>query len=345
MPNFIENKKFQGFYDVPGYPQQLAISKLGLVVDVQTGKELEQKQYGGYRCINYNRKTIGIHRLLGLTFLEKPNNIPVNKLIINHKNGNKLDNSLDNLEWTDHRGNLLHAFRTGLRKDSLEVWVKDIATEDIYTFRSLQECARFFNTNPSKIHDYLKPDKYGKIVFNKYLIVRKGQLFPKVDSTALEKKAAKTYWCDFVVKDMDTGGYYIFNTVTYAAEYFQLKPSTVAMALYTAMLKGNTHIKFGKYEMCYLSTLLAAKTDLSTATRLSKVNRDIPYFRRKPARIKVTELDTGISYEKESLTELAKDLKVKDDTLRKHILANNGVFRGYLKIEYLKESKVCPTTQ
>lgn len=54
-----------------------------------------------------------IHRLLALTFID--NREPKTKIEVNHIDGNKLNNSLDNLEWVSPGENLKHAFRIGLK--------------------------------------------------------------------------------------------------------------------------------------------------------------------------------------------------------------------------------------
>lgn len=57
-------------------------------------------------------KRIVIHRLVALHFI--PN--PLNLAEVNHKDGNKINNRVDNLEWVSREQNIQHGFRTGLIK-------------------------------------------------------------------------------------------------------------------------------------------------------------------------------------------------------------------------------------
>lgn len=62
----------------------------------------------GYR---YKKR---VHRLVGEAFIENPECKPQ----INHKDGNKLNNTIDNLEWVTESENMQHAFAIGLAKPS-----------------------------------------------------------------------------------------------------------------------------------------------------------------------------------------------------------------------------------
>lgn len=53
-----------------------------------------------------------IHRLVALTYLDNPNNLPV----VNHLDGNPTNNTVENLEWTTQSGNCSHAVALGLTK-------------------------------------------------------------------------------------------------------------------------------------------------------------------------------------------------------------------------------------
>ena len=105
------------FYPIKGYEDSYGVNKIGQiiswekVIDKQIRKErilrLEKTRNGYLRvmlCKECVHKKIYVHRLVAETFL--PN--PFNKSQINHKNLNKTDNSLDNLEWVTQEENNLH---------------------------------------------------------------------------------------------------------------------------------------------------------------------------------------------------------------------------------------------
>ena len=87
----------------------------------ETGLILKQsKDKDGYCyltiCIdNGTNLTKRVHRLVAKAFIENPD--PDNFNQINHIDGNKSNNCVDNLEWIDSKGNILHAFTTGLNNN------------------------------------------------------------------------------------------------------------------------------------------------------------------------------------------------------------------------------------
>lgn len=72
----------------------------------------------GYLVVQLSKKDIrerfGVHRLVALTFIRNSN--PKKFYMVNHIDGNPLNNNVLNLEWTDNRGNQIHAIETGLNK-------------------------------------------------------------------------------------------------------------------------------------------------------------------------------------------------------------------------------------
>lgn len=98
--------------DYPRYK----VSDTGGVYDHHLGKVLDQQRNSDGYCVITLRNmvnkriTVRVHQLVAIEFI--PN--PENKLEINHKDGNKVNNTLSNLEWATHAENIQHAWDTGL---------------------------------------------------------------------------------------------------------------------------------------------------------------------------------------------------------------------------------------
>src|SRR5574343_1086214 len=74
-----------------------------------------------------NKSTLfSVHRLVAKMFI--PN--PENKEFVNHKNGNKLDNRVENLEWCSRSENATHAYKLGLCKR--DIGAKSIHSKKVY---------------------------------------------------------------------------------------------------------------------------------------------------------------------------------------------------------------------
>lgn len=73
-----------------------------------------QNHNQGYLSVGFSSKTKLVHRLVAEAFLPNPNNLE----FVNHKDGNKHNNHVSNLEWCTRQHNENHAFSTGLKNST-----------------------------------------------------------------------------------------------------------------------------------------------------------------------------------------------------------------------------------
>ena len=102
--------------DIPGYEGLYQINNIGQVLSLRSGQLRKDVKSGrGYRAVelssaNRTKRRFYIHRLVAITFLGTP---PTKHYVVNHKNLNKRDNRVENLEWTTPEDNMNHAYVNG----------------------------------------------------------------------------------------------------------------------------------------------------------------------------------------------------------------------------------------
>jgi len=149
-------------FDSHGY----YISSLGRF---KNSKGIIMKDYkphhSGYTFVRVNKKKFALHRLVAINFIPNPENKP----FVNHIDGNKLNNTVDNLEWATCAENNLHNHKTGL----IQCFTRKIAQYDlnmnkIQEFVSIKEAMETLDIKTIKAVLYNKQKTAGGFIF-KYL--------------------------------------------------------------------------------------------------------------------------------------------------------------------------------
>lgn len=98
--------------------------------------------------LNGKSKKFSIHKLMAIKYLDNPNNYKC----VNHKDGNKLNNRIENLEWCTNSENMIHAYKNNLIKHKTKKIVQ--FTKDmkiIKIWNSINEIEKELKINHSNI--------------------------------------------------------------------------------------------------------------------------------------------------------------------------------------------------
>lgn len=161
---------FGDYYEISNFGNIRSIDR---TIDKRSlkGKILKQREdKDGYLMINLNlggkKKTYKIHRLVAISFLQNLENKPE----VNHKDGIKTNNNIDNLEWSTSKENIDHAYENSLiyipkgeEKFNSKLKEKDVVkmrkmyVSGNYTYKEL---GKIFNTSEENAWKIIKNQRW-----------------------------------------------------------------------------------------------------------------------------------------------------------------------------------------
>ena len=148
---FKNKKDMEEYKQIKGYEELYWISNTGIVKSIRKNSlkySINGENKSGYKNVSLSKngivKKYTIHQLVAQNFIgERPKGY-----IINHIDGNKLNNNHFNLEYITHSQNHIHAIKIGLRKTggdlsfSRKIVQMDMNAIDIKTFNSIIEAGK-----------------------------------------------------------------------------------------------------------------------------------------------------------------------------------------------------------
>lgn len=155
---------------------QIKHSKTGRLreINVEWYKNKERYTQASLQ-INGKSKTFFIHRLVAETFIPNPDNKPT----VNHKDADKYNNHVDNLEWNDRKEQMQHVHKLKLRKSNVvnkcPILLYEMINNDKTNLKLVQE---FDSIKSVAIHFNVRRGFYdnltrGNILYSKYILKRK----------------------------------------------------------------------------------------------------------------------------------------------------------------------------
>ena len=133
-----------------------AVSNYGRIKNIKSGKILTptKNQHGYMRyvfCQNGIKKGLVIHRLVAYYFIDNPENKPY----VNHKDGNKTNNHVENLEWCTAQENQIHARSIGLINQGKPILATNLTNGETFPFKSVSEAGALLGINKGTISKVL----------------------------------------------------------------------------------------------------------------------------------------------------------------------------------------------
>lgn len=180
--------------DIPNYEGRYAITKDGDVWSYVSNKWMSKRLNNqGYYEINLGRDKWRVHRLVAITYIENPENLP----FVDHIDRCRTNNNVNNLRWVSPLGNVLNRDKDELHKSLSEAYKRT----DVETSKERLKRASKVRSKPVEQRDLLDHS----ILINTYSSSYRAaiELFEDASKNSLINRCAKGkatqaygyYWC------------------------------------------------------------------------------------------------------------------------------------------------------
>ena len=145
----------ESWKQIESYPDYL-ISDNGRICSLKSGLLKPSVNSRGYMLVTLDGDVKRLHRIVATEFI--PN--PENKSMVNHKDGNPLNNKVDNLEWISNSENQKHANQV-LHKSNKRKKVGKFDPENnlIKEYECIRDCERAELMTKDSLRDYIRKGK------------------------------------------------------------------------------------------------------------------------------------------------------------------------------------------
>lgn len=199
--NNVKDLPNEVWKDIPDYEGIYQVSNKGRIKSLarivgnckRKDKIIIPKDNGtGYYKVNLYKngkhKNHYVHKLVASVFINNESNKPC----INHKDYNRKNNNVENLEWVTYKENNNYSCCSehAALKNSLRVLVVDLDNNPIKMFASIHQCGRYFNVDASHISG---------IIHNNYIFRKQYKLYSAYDEHSFDVDIAKL---EKVIKEM-----------------------------------------------------------------------------------------------------------------------------------------------
>lgn len=165
-----ENPDHPGFYYYPD-DRRISVNKIGEVLNNKTGRVLKPHLNTKSNELSVVFTTPGIkhanyrvHRIIARTFIGRPSrhlDKKFSKLEVNHIDGNRSNNALENLEWVTGKENAQHAHHNGFHTLDTPVLSKNLKTGVVKFFASGKNCAEHYGIHRATLFKHLNSKNAG----------------------------------------------------------------------------------------------------------------------------------------------------------------------------------------